>query len=41
MELMTEEDVNQLPVVREGQLLGMVARDNVLQFLRMRAELGI
>ncbi len=41
MQLMTEEDVNQLPVVREGQLLGMVARDNVLQFLRMRAELGI
>lgn len=38
---MTEEGVNQLPVVEGGRLLGMLGRDNVLSFLRTRAELGI
>ncbi len=37
-ERMTAEDINQFPVVdAEGRLLGMVARDNVLAFLRIRA----
>jgi len=40
-ERMTAEDVNQFPVVDDGRLLGMVARDNVLAFLRTRAELGL
>lgn len=38
---MTEEGVNQLPVVENGRLLGMLGRDNVLSFIRTRAELGI
>lgn len=38
---MTAEDVNQLLVVDGGQLLGMVARDNILSFIHTRAELGI
>jgi len=38
---MTEEGVNQLPVVEEGQLLGMLGRDNILTFLRTKAELGL
>ncbi len=38
---MTTEDVNQLLVVDGGQLLGMVARDNILSFIHTRAELGI
>jgi CBS domain-containing protein len=37
---MTSEDVNQLAVLDGGQLRGMVARDNLLQFIRLRAELG-
>ena len=41
LEEMTEEGVNQLPVVEDGRLLGMLGRDNVLSFLRTRAELGI
>ncbi len=40
-ERMTAEDINQLPVMENGHLLGMVARDNVLVFLRTRAELGL
>ena len=37
---MTAEDVNQFPVIEGGRLLGMVARDSMLAFLRARAELG-
>ncbi len=41
-ERMTTEDINQYPVVDANRrLLGMVARDNLLAFLRARAELGI
>jgi Zn-dependent protease len=40
-ERMTAENVNQFPVMENGRLLGMIARDNMLAFLRTRAELGI
>jgi predicted transcriptional regulator len=40
-EQMTAEDINQFPVIENGKLLGMVARDNLLAFLRTRAELGV
>jgi len=38
---MTREDINQFPVMENGRLVGMVARDNVLAFLRNREELGM
>ncbi|MFQ6041327.1 MAG: site-2 protease family protein [Candidatus Poribacteria bacterium] len=41
LERMTHEDVNQLPVIDYGKLVGMVARDNVLAFIHTRTELGI
>lgn len=41
MQQMTEEGVNQLPVVESGELVGMIARDNLVGFLNARAELGI
>ncbi len=41
LEQMTREDVNQLPVIDYGKLVGMVARDNVLAFIHTRTELGI
>lgn len=42
-EQMTEANVNQLPVVdaEHGQLVGMIARDNILAFLQARAGLGV
>jgi len=40
-ERMTAEDINQFPVMENDRLLGMVARDNVLAFLRTQAELGL
>jgi CBS domain-containing protein len=41
MQNMTEEGVNQLPVMDDGQLLGMLGRDNILSFIRIKGELGI
>ncbi len=40
-ERMTSDGVNQLPVMNEqGRMIGLVARDHVLSFLRTRAELA-
>ena len=41
LELMDEADVNQVPVVQDGEVLGLVSRDGVLHFIRLRAELGM
>lgn len=38
---MALSNVNQLPVVENGQFVGMVARDSVLAFLQARAKLGV
>jgi Zn-dependent protease/predicted transcriptional regulator len=41
MRVLTEEDINQLPVMQEGNIVGMVARDNLLNFINVRNNLGI
>jgi Zn-dependent protease len=40
LEQMIENDINQVPVVKEGRVMGLVTRDNLLRFLRTRSELG-
>jgi CBS domain-containing protein len=40
LDRMTAEDVNQMPVIKEGELIGMVARDNVLNFIRTLSDLS-
>ena len=40
LETMGRDDVNQLPVMSDHHLDGIVTRANVLQFLQTRAELG-
>jgi Zn-dependent protease/predicted transcriptional regulator len=40
LEMMTREDVNQLPVVRDGRLTGIISRGHILQLLRTRTELN-
>ncbi|MFH1086609.1 MAG: site-2 protease family protein [Chloroflexota bacterium] len=37
---MTSDGVNQLPVVEDGRFYGMVTREELLTFVRNRAELG-
>ncbi|MBA7607891.1 putative zinc metalloprotease Rip3 [subsurface metagenome] len=39
LEQMNENDINQMPVVSEGRVIGLIARDNLIRFLRTRSEL--
>lgn len=41
LHILTTEDVNQLPVVEDNTIVGMIARDNLLAFIRTRSELGV
>jgi Zn-dependent protease len=41
LDVMAREDLNQLAVVTDGHLAGLISRANVLQLLRTRAELQI
>jgi len=40
LEQMDENNINQMPVVSGGRVIGLVARDNLTRFLRTHAELG-
>ena len=39
--LMTGRDVNQLPVVENGALVGIVSRDAIVHYLEVRRSLGV
>jgi Zn-dependent protease/predicted transcriptional regulator len=41
MEMMAREDVNQLPVVKDGHVKGFISRGGILRLLQTRAELGM
>lgn len=41
VEEMDENELNQMPVVSEGRIIGLITRDNLIRFLRARSELGI
>lgn len=41
LEIMSRNDVNQLPVVSNGRIDGIVSRGNILHYLRNRAELEV
>jgi Zn-dependent protease len=38
---MDQHNVNQLPVEENGQLLGLISRENLLRYVRARADLGV
>lgn len=40
-ETMTREDISQLPVIQNGELVGIIGKDNILNFIRTLSELGI
>jgi Zn-dependent protease/CBS domain-containing protein len=40
LKILTEQNINQLPVVRDGNIVGIIARDNLLSFISVRSELG-
>jgi CBS domain-containing protein len=39
LEVMGREDLNQLPVIRNGHLEGIISRSHILRLLQTRAEL--
>lgn len=41
MKLLTESDINQVLVVDNGTILGVIGRDNLLAFINLRGELGV
>ncbi|MDO8715683.1 MAG: site-2 protease family protein [Dehalococcoidales bacterium] len=41
LQILTEKDINQVPVVEDGRIVGMVGRDNLLAFVKVRADLGM
>jgi Zn-dependent protease len=41
LEQMDENDINQMPVVSEDKVIGLITRDSLIRFLRTRSELGI
>jgi CBS domain-containing protein len=41
LDRMDSQDINQMPVVDGGRLMGIVARDNILRFIRIHSELRI
>jgi Zn-dependent protease len=40
LKVLTEHNINQLPVIRGGKFEGIIARDNLLSFISVRGELG-
>jgi Zn-dependent protease/CBS domain-containing protein len=41
VEQMNEKDINQMPVVHEGRVIGLITRDNLIRALRTRTDLGM
>ncbi|MCS7207335.1 MAG: site-2 protease family protein [Dehalococcoidia bacterium] len=41
LEVLDEAGVNQVPVVQNGQVVGLISREQVIHFLRVREELGV
>jgi len=41
LERMDEHDINQMPVVKERLVLGVVVRENLLRLIQLRSELGV
>lgn len=41
LRILTEDDINQIPVVEDHSVVGMVSRDNILSFIDVRSSLGM
>ncbi len=41
LDAIVQEDVNQLPVLEEGQIRGVISRDHILRLIAARAELSM
>jgi Zn-dependent protease/predicted transcriptional regulator len=41
LRILTEDNINQVPVVQDGEIVGMVSRENLLNFVNIRSKLGV
>jgi predicted transcriptional regulator len=41
LQKMEEANLSELPVVQQNQPVGMLIRENVLRYLRLRTQLGV
>ncbi len=41
LEQMDESNIDQMPVVSEGRVIGLITRDNLIRLLYTRSQLGI
>jgi Zn-dependent protease/predicted transcriptional regulator len=40
LQMMTESDIAQVPVIQDNTIVGMVGRDNLMNFIELRSNLG-
>lgn len=40
LQLLAENDINQVPVVENGQIIGMIARDSIISFISLWSQLN-
>jgi Zn-dependent protease/CBS domain-containing protein len=41
LRILTEDNIDQVPVVQDGEIVGMVSRENLLNFVNIRNKLGV
>ncbi|HEU5348667.1 MAG TPA: site-2 protease family protein [Ktedonobacterales bacterium] len=39
--MMVRQDINQMPVIQDGRLVGMISRDSIIRFIEVRRSLGL
>ena len=39
MQILSKDDINQVPVIHDGNVVGIVGRDNIISFINLRGEL--
>jgi Zn-dependent protease/predicted transcriptional regulator len=40
LQILAENDINQVPVVQDGTIIGMVARDSIINFIHVKSQLA-
>jgi predicted transcriptional regulator len=41
LRILIENDINQVPVVQDHSVVGVIGRDNILSFAEVRRQLGV
>jgi CBS domain-containing protein len=41
LRILTETNINQVPVVQDDRIIGMVSRETLLNFVHVRSRLGL